>query len=127
MDKADDYILIIDDSTTNQVLMEALLQEEGFLTQSVSNAPDAYSVIHRKRPKLILLDLLMPQVSGVECLKQLKSSKETADIPVIIVSAVLSPEYKEACAQFGANDYYTKPIDIPVFIRRIEEILGFKS
>ncbi|MCB8963939.1 MAG: response regulator [Bacteroidales bacterium] len=124
MNKAEDYILVIDDSTTNQVLMEALLQEEGFLTQSASSAMEAYTLIQKKKPALILLDLLMPQVSGIECLKQLKSSDDTADIPVVVVTAVLSPEYREACGKFGIVDYFTKPIDIPSFILRLEGILG---
>ena len=123
MDKSSGYILIIDDSTTNQVLMEALLQEEGFSTYSASSATEAYGIIQKRIPALILLDLLMPQVSGIECLKQLKSSPDTAKVPVVVVSAVLSPEYKEACSKLGADDYYTKPIDIDGFIKRIEEIL----
>lgn len=127
MAKEDDYILIIDDSTTNQVLMEALLQEEGFAVQSASNAAEAYSMILRRRPRLILLDLLMPQVSGIECLKQFKSNKSTSDIPVIVVSAVNSAEYKEACSKLGAEDYYTKPIEIPKFIQRVASMLSNKS
>ena len=127
MDKEENYILIIDDSTTNQVLMEALLQEEGFLTQSASNANEAYSLIQKSKPKLILLDLLMPQVSGIECLKQLKTDASTANIPVVVVSAVNTPEYKEACSKLGAVEYYTKPIDIPKFIDRMGEMLSNKS
>lgn len=126
MTKEDDYILIIDDSTTNQVLMEALLQEEGFNVQSASNAAEAYSIIQRRRPKLILLDLLMPQVSGIECLKQFKSNESTVDIPVIVVSAVNSAEYKEACSKLGALDYYTKPIEISKFIQRVGQMLTNK-
>jgi len=126
MAKEDDYILIIDDSTTNQVLMEALLQEEGFNVQSASNAAEAYSIIQRRRPKLILLDLLMPQVSGIECLKQFKSNESTVDIPVIVVSAVNSAEYKEACSKLGALDYYTKPIEISKFIQRVGQMLTNK-
>lgn len=126
MDKEENYILIIDDSTTNQVLMEALLQEEGFVTQSASNANEAYSLIQKSKPKLILLDLLMPQVSGIDCLKQLKASSSTADIPVVVVSAVNSVEYKEACHKLGAIEYYTKPINIPDFVGRIGEMLSGK-
>ncbi len=126
MAKEDDYILIIDDSTTNQVLMEALLQEEGFSVQSASNAAEAYSIIQRRKPKLILLDLLMPQVSGIECLKQFKSNESTEDIPVIVVSAVNSAEYKEACSKLGALDYYTKPIEISKFIQRVGQMLTNK-
>ncbi|MGD9977383.1 MAG: PleD family two-component system response regulator [Bacteroidales bacterium] len=127
MDIANRYILIIDDSTTNQVLLEALLQEEGFATQSASSVDEAYSIIQKSKPSLILLDLLMPHVSGTECLKHLKSNAGTVNIPVVVVSAVISPEYRNNIMQLGANDYFTKPIDIPVFIRKVKGMLDTKS
>lgn len=125
MGKADSYILVIDDSITNQVLMAALLEEEGFAVRSVSSMAEAHTLIERRKPCLILLDLLMPQVGGMEGLTQFKRGSETGDIPVIVVTAVPSDEHREACMTLGALDYYTKPIDIPQFVRRIGSILSY--
>jgi len=61
-------ILIVDDSTTNQVLLEAILQEEGYETVTAFGAKEAFKLIEKHRPKLILLDLLMPEVSGFDFL-----------------------------------------------------------
>jgi len=80
-------ILIVDDSSTNLVLLEAILQEEGYKTYTALNAKEAYASIDKFKPDLILLDLLMPQVSGFDILERLKAFPDTSEIPVIVVSA----------------------------------------
>jgi CheY-like chemotaxis protein len=116
-------ILIVDDSTTNQVLLEAILQEEGYETVTAFGAKEALRVIEKQKPKLILLDLLMPEISGFEFLKSIKSKTSTSDIPVIVVSAVGSRDNIELCLNEGAADFFTKPIDIPNFVEKIKKII----
>lgn len=116
-------ILIVDDSTTNQVLLEAILQEEGFDTVTAFSAKEAQKIIEKQKPKLILLDLLMPEVSGFEFLKQIKSNTSTSAIPVIVVSAVGSRENIETCMNEGAADFFSKPIDISYFVDKIKKIV----
>jgi CheY-like chemotaxis protein len=115
-------ILIVDDSATNQVLMEAILQEEGFETLTAFGARDAFRVIDRQKPRLILLDLLMPEVNGFDFLKEIKLSKAYSDIPVLVVSAVGSKENIDECLALGAVDFFSKPINIPVFIEKIKSL-----
>jgi PleD family two-component response regulator len=116
-------ILIIDDSSTNQVLLEAILHEEGYETVTAFGAKEAFRVIEKQRPNLILLDLLMPEISGFEFLKDLKGNKETKDIPVIVVSAVGSRENIDICMQEGAADFFSKPIDIAYFIDKVKRYI----
>lgn len=116
-------ILIIDDSTTNQVLLEAILHEEGYKTVTAFNAKEAFLNIERKKPDLILLDLLMPQVNGFDILEKLKSNQVTAEIPIIVVSAVGTKENIDVCRNLGALAFFSKPIDIPVFISKLKEYL----
>lgn len=116
-------ILIVDDSTTNLVLLEAILQEEGYNTDVALSAKEAFAIIERKKPDLILLDLLMPQVSGFEILEKLKSNLSTSEIPVVVVSAVSTKENVETCRRLGAVDFFAKPIDIPVFLSKFKEYL----
>ena len=71
-------VLIVDDSATNLVLLEAILQEEGYRTFTAFNAKEAFSIIEHKKPDIILLDLLMPQVSGFDILEKLKYGSKTA-------------------------------------------------
>ena len=116
-------ILIVDDSATNLVLLEAILQEEGYKTYTALNAKEAYISIERYKPDLILLDLLMPQVSGFDILERLKAFPSTSEIPVIVVSAVNTKENVELCKELGASDFFSKPIDIPVFLSRLKDFI----
>jgi PleD family two-component response regulator len=116
-------ILIIDDSSTNQVLLEAILHEEGYETVTAFGAKEAFKVIEKQRPKLILLDLLMPDISGFEFLKDLKKNHATKDIPVIVVSAVGSKENIDICMQEGAADFFSKPIDITYFVEKVKRFI----
>lgn len=116
-------ILIIDDSTTNQVLLEAILYEEGYETVTAFSAKEAFRIIEKQKPKLILLDLLMPEVSGFDFLREVKKNTNTSDIPVIVVSAVGSKENIDYCLAEGAADFFSKPIDISHFIEKVKRII----
>ncbi|MDD2550447.1 MAG: response regulator [Bacteroidales bacterium] len=117
-------ILIVDDSTTNQVLLEAILQEEGYDTITAFGANEAFKIIEKEKPKLILLDLLMPEVSGFDFLKEVKANPKTSDIAVVVVSAVGSAENVTLCKQLGAAEFFDKPINIPVFINTIKRMVS---
>jgi two-component system, cell cycle response regulator DivK len=114
-------ILIVDDSTTNLVLLEAILQEEGYKTSTAINAKEAFASIERGKPDLILLDLLMPQISGFDILEKLKAFPSTSEIPVVVVSAVNTKENIELCKDLGAADFFSKPIDIPTFLSKLKD------
>jgi len=116
-------VLIVDDSSTNLVLLEAILQEEGYRTFTAINAKEAFSIIEHSKPDIILLDLLMPQVSGFDILEKLKSNLSTSEIPVVVVSAVNTKENIELCKDLGAAGFFSKPIDIPVFLSKLKDFL----
>jgi len=116
-------ILIVDDSTTNLVLLEAILQEEGYKTSTAINAKEAFASIEKSKPDLILLDLLMPQISGFDILERLKAYPSTSQIPVVVVSAVNTKENIELCKDLGAADFFSKPIDIPTFLSKLKDYL----
>ena len=116
-------ILVIDDSNTNVVLVEAILNSKGYHTKTAMSVKEALPIIDNTPPHLILLDLLMPQVSGYQFLEDLKKNDLTKDIPVIIVSAVTGNESKTKTKNLGAVDYIEKPIDITELVSKVEEIL----
>jgi CheY-like chemotaxis protein len=70
-------ILVVDDSTTNVVLLEAILDEKGYRIETALNAKEAYAIIAQQIPDLILLDLLMPKISGFDFLAQIRSNEKT--------------------------------------------------
>ena len=120
-------ILVVDDSSTNIVLLEAILNGQGYTIETAQSVKEAYQIIKKESVDLILLDLLMPRVSGYDFLKEIKNSESTRDIPVIIVSAVADPENRRKSLELGAIDFINKPIDIQNFIERIEAIIKKKE
>ncbi|HOK61237.1 MAG TPA: response regulator [Tenuifilum sp.] len=118
------YVLVIDDSVTNQVLVEALLGEEGIRVVTVSNAADAYRLIDKEPPSLILLDLLMPNVTGIDFLKTIKQSERVNTIPVFIVTAANTELYRNQCEVLGVQEFFPKPVDIPLLVKRVKEVLA---
>lgn len=120
-------ILVVDDSSTNIVLLEAILNGQGYEIETAQSVKEAYQIIKKEAVDLILLDLLMPRVSGYDFLKEIKSNESTKDIPVIIVSAVADAENRRKSIELGALDFINKPIDIQFFIEKIETILKKKE
>lgn len=118
-------ILVIDDSTTNIVLLEAILAEKGYTIETALNAKEAFSRIEKQVPDLILLDLLMPKVSGFDFLEQLRKDEKTKKTPVIVISAITTDdENTRKINDLETVDFLRKPIDIQYLVTRVEEILN---
>ncbi len=113
------YILIVDDSQTNNVLLEAVLEEAGYATQTATSAAEAWNILYKEKPALILLDLLMPKVSGFQLLEKIKSKDELVSIPILIVSALNEPDTISTLKQMGADDFFSKPLDIKKLVTRV--------
>ncbi len=122
MENKEDYILIVDDSQTNNVLLEAVLAEGGYATQTAMSAAEAWNLMYKKRPGLILLDLLMPKISGFQLLERIKAKAEYADIPVIVVSALNNPDTAILLKKMGADDFFPKPLNIQILLERIRQL-----
>lgn len=115
---------MIDDSVTNQVLVEALLGEEGIKVVTVSNATDAYRQIEKELPGLILLDLLMPNTTGIDFLKSVKQDERVSAIPIFIVTAANTEFYRNQCEMLGVQEFFPKPVDIPLLVKRVKEVIA---
>ena len=102
-------ILLVEDSTTGAMLIKDMLSDEYDIRVAV-HAGDAYRLLHQKLPDFILLDLMLPDIDGFSILETLKSNKETASIPVIVVSALDDRATINRAMGLGAEDYITKPI-----------------
>lgn len=120
-------VLIIDDSVTNVFLIESVLIEYGYIVMTALNAREALLKLNKQKPDLILLDLLMPQVSGYDFIKEIKQSAEFADIPVIIVSAVSDGDSVDEIMALGAVEYIKKPVVLTVLIDKIESVFTRKE
>ena len=116
-------ILVVDDSNTNIVLLEAILEDKGYLIQTALSAKEASDCIEKRMPDLILLDLLMPKISGFDFLEKLRINDKTVNIPVIIVSAVIDDESINRIRRLGATGFIQKPVNIQQLIESVERVL----
>ena len=120
-------ILIVDDSETNLVLLEAILEDDGFNVETAYNAKDAEDKLNSFVPHLILLDLLMPNENGFDLLRKIRSNQDLKNTPTIIVTAFANKENKVIAKDLGAIDVIEKPIDIPDFLEKVYNALGIKK
>lgn len=116
-------ILIVDDSNTNVILLEAILSNRGYEIIKTSSVREAMPYLEHNLPDLILLDLLMPKVSGYKFLEDIRKNKHTKNIPVMIVTAVTEKESKIKTQKLGIIDYIEKPINIQELITKVEKTL----
>jgi len=120
-------ILIVDDSETNLVLLEAILEDDGFNVKTAYNVKEAEEILKTTIPQLILLDLLMPNENGFDLLRKLKANTELKNIPTIIVTAFANKENKIIAKDLGAADIIEKPINIPDFLDKVYKALGLNN
>ncbi|MCR4610810.1 MAG: response regulator [Lachnospiraceae bacterium] len=117
-------ILIVDDWDVNIELLEAILESLGYNTCSAMSAASATEIINNNRPHLILLDIMMPDISGYEFCEMLKENPRTRDIPVIFVSAAESDEEREKAFEIGGVDFIRKPFDTTEIKTRVSTHLN---
>ena len=103
-------VLAVDDVPINLLLVEKMLSKFNFKIRRAANGQIAMDEISREKPDLILLDLMMPIMDGFELLRRVRSNPDTADIRVVILSALNSNDDIVRGYQLGANDFITKPI-----------------
>ncbi|HZU51939.1 MAG TPA: response regulator [Sphingomicrobium sp.] len=112
-------ILIVDDIEDNRILLERALRSSGFETVSAASGREALSVLSRVQPAMVLLDWMMPELSGLETLRAIRETYPRSKLPVIMCTAVGEEMSVVAALHAGANDYITKPISIPILRARM--------
>lgn len=117
-------ILVIDDSNTNLVLLESLLEKKGYDVCSALSAMEGLENLKEKKPDLIYLDFLMPEIDGLQFLDILRKNDDWKDIPVVILSAISDADIIKRSKDKGVIDYITKPINIHKIIDLTKNILS---
>ena len=105
-------ILIVDDTVKNIQVLGTILKQEGYQLNVAQNGKQALDVVSKVQPDLILLDVMMPEMDGFEACEHLKNDPETADIPVIFLTAKIETDDIVKGFGLGAVDYVTKPFDL---------------
>lgn len=118
-------ILLVDDDKDLCDLYETTLKAEGFDVKIAQNGEEALSEIMKAKPDLIVLDIMMPKIHGMDTLDILKATPETKDIKVLILSALSDQKMVDKAKEFGVVDYVVKSeVDMSTVINRIKEAIS---
>src|SRR5690625_4260594 len=118
-------ILVVDDQPINIQLLQRMLEREDMDVLTAQSGKECLEKVEAETPDIILLDVMMPGMDGLEVCRQLKQNEMTKSIPVIFISARTSKEGRLAGLASGAVDYITKPIDLDETLARIQTQLQF--
>lgn len=114
------HILIVDDTQQNIQVLGTMLRAEDYQISVAMNGLQALERVEHIAPDLILLDVMMPELDGIETCKRLKANDKTKDIPVIFLTALTDIDDRMRGFDVGGADYVTKPFEGPELLRRVE-------
>jgi two-component system alkaline phosphatase synthesis response regulator PhoP len=117
-------ILLVDDTDTILLFLKTLLAGQDFEFLTAKNGAEAVEKARRERPDLVLLDIFMPVMDGIEACRVMKGDPELKDIPVVIVTARSEAENVERCLDAGCDDYVFKPVRKLELLDKINRLLG---
>jgi len=118
-------ILVVDDQPINVQLLKRKLEREGMIVTTAYSGREALDLVAQDKPDLILLDVMMPEMDGIEVCQRLQTDPDTKVIPIIFITARTSKEGKIEGLGVGAVDYITKPIDLDETLARVQTQLRF--
>jgi two-component system alkaline phosphatase synthesis response regulator PhoP len=122
-DLADALILLVDDNVQNLELMEAYLESLPCRIQTAVDGVEAFDAINKEAPDMVLLDVMMPRMSGFELCQKIKASPATRDIVVIMVTALHEVGDFERAVECGTDDFLTKPVNKLELLTRVRSLL----
>ena len=124
MEAVSSLVLVVDDHAASRDACAILLAQQGFRVATAINGLDGIVKALSLRPDLIVMDLAMPDLDGLECTRQLATSSLTRDIPVIVLTAHATPEARQRAADAGAGGFLTKPLDPPTLVAEVFRLIG---
>ena len=117
-------VLIVEDNELNMKLFRELLESHGYQTSGTSNGFEALDLVRKLRPDLILMDIQLPQGSGLEVTRWIKDDPELRSIPVVAVTAFAMKGDEERFREGGCEAYLSKPISVGKFIETVRRFIG---
>lgn len=125
--KGNARILVVDDTPANLKLLVDVLEASGYAASGASNGTDALAMIAAAPPDLVLLDIMMPGMSGYEVCERLRANPDTALLPVVLCTSLDPQNERVKGIEAGADDFLTKPINRPELMARVKSLLRIKA
>ena len=117
-------ILVVDDTADSLMILRRMLEAQNFVVSTASSGTQALERLRNERPDAILLDVMMPDMSGIEVLQRIRSSPKTAHVPVILVTAKTQDDDMIVGYQHGADYYITKPCTAKQLMYGLQMVLA---
>lgn len=117
-------ILVVEDSSTQAEQLKYILEKAGYYALVASNGKEAFSLISKHKPTIVISDIVMPEMDGYELCQQIKADGNLRDIPVILLTALSDPSDVIKGLKYGADHFVTKPYDENYLLARIQYILA---
>lgn len=124
MSTEQDYLLIVEDDPDIRKLLNTTLLFKGYRVVTAQNGREALEIIHRERPRIVIADIMMPQLDGFGLVHRLRIDPETRGVPVVFISATyVSSEDRDFALKIGVTRFLQKPVDLQTLLRTISELL----
>ena len=120
---ANELIVLIEDNEKNRKLARDVLTHQGYRVAEAESAEDGLALVARERPALILMDIHLPGIDGIEALRRLRADAGTRDIPVLAVTASAMTHDRQKILAAGFDGYQSKPISVRSFLAAVRETL----
>ena len=117
-------ILVVEDNERNRKLVRTILEFRGYEVVECDDGAPSLALAKAHRPALVLMDIQLPTMNGIEALARLRADPETRAIPVVAVTASVTPSERDRVASSGFNGYISKPIDVGSFGAMVDKLLG---
>lgn len=119
-------VFVVDDMETNLAQAKETLDSH-YTVITMSSAQKMFAILEKRKPDLILLDILMPQTSGFEAMEALQKDKRYSDIPVVFLTSERDPDVESKCFELGAADFITKPFTQEGLLKRVRTQINMKD
>ena len=117
-------ILVVDDTPANVKLLADVLGSRGYAVSTAASGKEGLEKVAADAPDLVLLDVVMPEMSGYEVCKAIRADPATSRLPVVMVTALDSGQERVKGIEAGADDFLTKPINVKAFVEAVQELLA---
>jgi CheY-like chemotaxis protein len=121
---AGELILVVEDNDKNRKLVRDVLQHKGYEVLEAETGEDGVRLAKERRPRLILMDIQLPGIDGIEALRQIRADESTRGVPIIAVTASALDRDRQKIMAAGFDGYQAKPLNVKAFMAAVEAVFG---